>query len=117
MLFNPTWAKTPSLEGFIAWLETKDPEERYDWLSFNTCACGQYLRSLDLEIPTKYPDAGYAGVADRLSAIARCNGISGSWTFGNALRSARKVKASKSATYSVRTAAYCRALGDQARLG
>ena len=52
MLFNPTWAKTLSLEGFIAWLETKDPEERYDWLSFNTCACGQYLRSLGLEIPT-----------------------------------------------------------------
>jgi hypothetical protein len=71
MLFNPTWAKTPSLEGFIAWLETKDPEERYDWLSFSTCACGQYMRSLGLKIPTRYPGARYAGIADRFSAIAR----------------------------------------------
>jgi len=50
MLYNPKWeAKTePSLEGFIAWLETKDPNEEYDWSSYNHCAAGCYAMSVGI---------------------------------------------------------------------
>jgi hypothetical protein len=47
MLYNPQWTKqTPSLAGFIAWLETKDPNERYNWDQPAICACGQYAASI-----------------------------------------------------------------------
>lgn len=52
MLNNPNWDKPiktePSLEGFIAWLETKPPEEEYNWRNDKECAVGQYAQSLGL---------------------------------------------------------------------
>jgi hypothetical protein len=33
----------PSLDGFIAWLETKNPKETYNWHNCDNCAVGQYL--------------------------------------------------------------------------
>ena len=44
MLFNPKWGQT--LEGFIAWLETKDPAECYDYRDITECAVAQWLKSL-----------------------------------------------------------------------
>lgn len=32
----------PSLPGFIDWLRSKDPHERYEWPNSRICACGQY---------------------------------------------------------------------------
>ena len=48
MLYNPKWEiKTqPSLEGFIAWLETKNPDETYHWPRGTECAVGQYATSI-----------------------------------------------------------------------
>jgi hypothetical protein len=47
MLYNPNKPiQQPSLAGFIAWLETKDPNGCYDWRSCKECACSQYAASL-----------------------------------------------------------------------
>ena len=43
MLYSPAWDKTSLLDRWIAWLETKDPDERYDWKNLNYCACGQFF--------------------------------------------------------------------------
>ena len=49
MLYNPKWSTTPSLDGFIAWLETKDPSETYNWGNCNECAAGQYAKAIGFE--------------------------------------------------------------------
>lgn len=57
MLYDPQWevkTKRPSLAGFIAWLETKNPDENYDYGDTERCALGQYYRSLGRE-PETYP--------------------------------------------------------------
>lgn len=49
MLYNPKWSTTPSLDGFIAWLETKDPDETYNYLNCDgECVIGRYLGSLGI---------------------------------------------------------------------
>lgn len=45
MLSREQWTK-PSLDDFIAWLETKPRGETYKWFSSSDCACGQYGESL-----------------------------------------------------------------------
>lgn len=50
MLYDKKWdsqPKTvePSLKGMIAWLETKDPKEKYDFVS-KECACAQYFQAI-----------------------------------------------------------------------
>ena len=39
---------TPSLDGFIVWLETKNPDELFNLLEPCDCAFGQYYQSLGL---------------------------------------------------------------------
>ena len=48
MLSRKEWTK-PSLEDFIAWLETKPKDEEYDWGDSRICPCGQYARSIGLD--------------------------------------------------------------------
>ncbi len=56
MLSRQEWTK-PSLEDFIAWLETKDPNEEYEWLSINICPCTQYAKSIgEKDWPAKHND-------------------------------------------------------------
>jgi hypothetical protein len=44
MLFDPKWEKkTPTLEGFITWLEQQKPDTQYDYWDFNACPIAQYL--------------------------------------------------------------------------
>lgn len=35
----------PSMAGFLAFCESKPPEEEYNWLDNTNCACGQYAQS------------------------------------------------------------------------
>lgn len=42
MLYDPRW-ESPSLAGFKAWLERHDPKTTFEFMSFGTCAVGQYL--------------------------------------------------------------------------
>ncbi len=37
-----------SLAGFVAFLETKDPNQQYPWYKITHCAVGQYLVSLGM---------------------------------------------------------------------
>lgn len=53
MLYNPKWEKRtrtePPLAGLIAWLETKDPNETYEWDDCRgRCLIGQYGASIGL---------------------------------------------------------------------
>jgi hypothetical protein len=48
MLAREQWTK-PSLEDFIAWLETKPHDEEYVWVVPSVCPCGQYAKSLNLD--------------------------------------------------------------------
>jgi hypothetical protein len=50
MLYNPTWDKSPSISGFMLWLESKDPNESYRWESCEVCAIGQYMREIGSDI-------------------------------------------------------------------
>lgn len=45
MLYNPDWRKNISLADFICWLETKDPNEAYDYQNRKgDCCLGQYMK-------------------------------------------------------------------------
>lgn len=81
MLYDPKWEKPTKADPFtlasvIAWLETKDPAERYDWASPRTCACAQYFNIGDdwSHLHRKLENA--TGI--RLDGLA----IKTPWTFG-----------------------------------
>ncbi len=42
-------AQEPTLPGFVAWLEHKDPNERYNWPMSEICACGQYAQDIGVK--------------------------------------------------------------------
>ena len=83
MLYDKRWdakvetkADPFTLESLIAWLETRNPDERYDWTDGATCMCAQYFNvgALWDSQPGVRPD-GLAVVHP--------------WTFGAALERAR----------------------------
>jgi hypothetical protein len=55
MLYDPNWNKPTTdtkkkpgvftLDGLIAWLETKDPNEKYRYLSIHRCLLAQYFHA------------------------------------------------------------------------
>jgi len=50
MLYNPH-TRPCSLASIQAYIDTKDPKERYSWVNPQDCACGQYLSDVcDLAI-------------------------------------------------------------------
>ena len=79
MLYNPKWDQHALLDQFIAWLETKDPDEAYAWWDPDNCACGQFFGS-----------RGWQGIKEfvRLNSIAQGAGTrrwQADWTFGRCL--------------------------------
>lgn len=86
---------TPSLRGLIAWLETKDQTETYDWSNAENCVLGQYYRALGM--PHTVRLIGFKTQADDmgidvndLCCIATDNQMDeGPRTFGGALKRAR----------------------------
>jgi hypothetical protein len=94
MLFDPKWDKSaeqePSVAGFIRWLETKDPQQKYDWRLYQTCAVGEYAAALGLSVSECicHPKTYF------LSAnIARGRGpkFPQDWTYGACLQRAREI--------------------------
>jgi hypothetical protein len=79
----------PSLEGFIAWLETKDPNEEYDYHNSEACACGQYAASIHTEM-WLFDTAEFV-LWDRLNGLACSRDAQGNWTFGHTLKVAREM--------------------------
>ena len=89
MLFRPQWeAKTDPLtmEGLIAWLETKPADETYDYENCHgDCLYGQYVASHGIsweESRVPFMSYVYQHVAHQYP-----------WTFGTALERARKAVA------------------------
>jgi hypothetical protein len=94
MLYDPKWSKAPSLDGFIAWLETKDPNERYDYWNCLTCACGQYASSFSIANPDWIWEWKDRHLTTELNMIGRGSGNYEEWTFGAALARALAYRAS-----------------------
>ncbi len=65
----PATKPEPSVAGFIAWLETKDPSEGYHWADWDFCAVGQYLASFNRVI-RDIPDTPYWRVCMELNSYA-----------------------------------------------
>jgi hypothetical protein len=45
MLYNPEWdhRELLTVENLVAWLETQDPETRYDYTNAQECVVGRFL--------------------------------------------------------------------------
>jgi len=86
VLFKPSW-EIRSLEGWIAWLETKPADETYNWHDCRgECAYGQYMAAHG--IPWAIASA-YSDFRSKAYNIAHPR----PWTFGAALERARKAVA------------------------
>ena len=68
MLYNPTWSKEPTLASFSLWLETKDPDEAYNYLESRHCAVGQWLTAIG-EQPKDLVWDGDVGIANGIAAL------------------------------------------------
>ena len=59
-----TDAEVPSLRGLIAWLETQDPTEIYNWTDAQNCVLGQYYRTIG--VPHSVALIGFKNQADAM---------------------------------------------------
>lgn len=100
MLYNPKWHKTDPMQlaTLIAWLQTRDPCDRYDYKNCRHCLLARYFR-----------DCGFAGVEVSRTHVKHDDGVlifgsmqelptyfdwiasDGTPTFGAALQRARLV--------------------------
>lgn len=80
MFYDP---QAQDIKDFIAWLETKDPNETYDWEDSNNCACAQFYRSLGRGSNDK------TWLMGKLDALAWGKLGAREWTFGKLLERAR----------------------------
>jgi hypothetical protein len=92
MLARTQWTK-PSLDDFIAWLETKPPGEGYNWVQPRECACAQYAASIGLPwfewVSHAWNTQGPVGFWERMNLLERER----PWTFGALLEKALRHKA------------------------
>lgn len=96
MLYNKKWdlpIKTvPSLIGLIAWLETQDPAQEYDWSKCDgTCLVSQYLTSIGILDGEQWKDYNYHKALGLPEAGSFNIAYQRPWTFGAALLRARAV--------------------------
>lgn len=73
MLLNPHQDKQLTLASFALFVASKDPNEAYDFQNAQECACGQWLRSMGMEVPppSSWPTLGDLGVANALASRSR----------------------------------------------
>jgi hypothetical protein len=97
MLWNPQWELSQYLAKFIAWLETKDPNETYNFTLSRRCALAQFVESIAGAIKQPYMGGSMAYIINGqtvdfrpwLDAVAFYGKPR---TFGNALAKARKLQ-------------------------
>ena len=77
-------ARIFNLDNLIAWLETKDPTQRYDYWIPKSCVMGQYLTEQGF-MPW---DTDVSQLECEFSSV----GVSKPWTFGAALERAKLLK-------------------------
>lgn len=109
MLYDPKWGKTksePTLLEFVDWLETKDPNQEYQFTNPRDCLYAQFLRSRGEEnvilggcdIPSRFDEIVHplygAGVfrSSWRSMMGQSYERTRGWTFGDALRRARAAR-------------------------
>jgi hypothetical protein len=80
----PATKYSPTLDSLIAWLETKDPAETYNWWDADKCLYGQFGKA-----------CGLGGHNFTLEFIAETPGVAlrEPHTFGSALERTRALKA------------------------
>jgi hypothetical protein len=83
-------ARTSFRDRLVAWLETKEPEGKYDWeTSWTNCMYGEFCRETHAEkscgggMPV---ELSYPGYSERI-AVASTK----PWTYGAALKRAREL--------------------------
>jgi hypothetical protein len=93
MLFDPKWEQKPdveecgiSLAALTAWLALQPADQKYDANQINDCALAQYVQSCGVARKDSYVDVPLNGM---LCEIA----FTTPWTFGAALKRARKLAA------------------------
>ena len=93
MLYNPTWNKTPSIEGLIVWLETQDPATTYDWRRVGGCLICAYYNALGINNFSSVSRPLYGDMfgerEDRKRYYAVAERLP--WTYGAALERARAI--------------------------
>ena len=89
-------AQRPTLDGFIAWLRTKDADAEYNYYDCNgDCLVGQYLNFIGM----KWDEGGgdwYIANSRKTSPIVAVS-CSKDWTFGAALSRAIAFRDAQSA--------------------
>jgi len=100
MLFDPKW-HTPSLAGFIGWLETQNPRRRYNYENCQgECLLGQYMAAMGIEwgetpatINGHWSSTNYIKTANQIFGSGAILSVLSDrpWTFGSALKRARKL--------------------------
>jgi hypothetical protein len=100
MLYDPKWEVTTnplSLESFIAWLETRNPTETYDFFCADECLVGQWVKSIDkraCRIPSR--DSAWYVVNRKMVNLRKFVTLANSadeFTFGGTLARARDAMA------------------------
>lgn len=84
-------ASGPSLNGFILFLETKDPQEKYDWRVYQRCAVGAYAATLGISAMGCIGDPVLKSLSSHI-AKGRGGKFPQDWTFGGCLDRARTFK-------------------------
>jgi hypothetical protein len=93
MLYDPKWdTKTPTMAGFIAWLEQQPAEETYVWENCEICAIAGYAQSIGKH---------YVDVVDAIDGslhgahpLEKNVSLPRPHSYGAALKRARKYEAS-----------------------
>jgi len=88
-------AKTPIQTLFYDYVAGRDPNDRYEWASFQRCACAQFLREENIELDGKLYQVVWGigqgmpsltdfsgAAAGSLNAIAYGDGTPDDWNFG-----------------------------------
>jgi hypothetical protein len=98
MLYDPKWRQRTkadpfSLRTLVAWLETRDPRERYDYSDPNDCLLCRYFKDHGWEQPVVDPfgvSERYKEVQPYPAAFLKIAGhFDDCWTMGAALKRAR----------------------------
>lgn len=98
MLYDPKWEQRQanvdpvSLAGLIAWLEKQPKNGTYNWSSIDECLACRYWEGLGYINPAQNKSCPYAQVFGGLGNYGRIAQVR-PWTFGGALKRARKVAA------------------------
>jgi hypothetical protein len=95
MLYNKAWGtKTEplTLAHFIQWLESKDPNEAYDYTSSSRCVGAQYLKYCGVKDYSVGSGNNFEKYIKGMWYIAKGQDAEKDWTFGAALERAKAIQ-------------------------